>query len=242
MLAGISESAPMRLTEHTTSEAPHLRDWLRVATRLFAPGSIATRRFVRPSSRQLSCKRPFVGVSLWPLKQVRVAMNDCFADAQPASGRSERLAALEKLDLWVGSGSSRPEEAASWLEGHPHRSRHGRHEALSKADEAAGWRTYVQTRSTANSPANEREEASRPAASARVRRVAGPTVVVPHADLRQRQRSSQPALRVVRDEIPHFRIAAFLANRVARLDHTSCKPVRSRSSRFGLLQSLPTAC
>jgi hypothetical protein len=37
--------------------------------------------------------------------RVRVAMNDCFADAQPPSGRSGHRAALEKLDLpvWVGS-------------------------------------------------------------------------------------------------------------------------------------------
>ena len=45
-----------------------------------------------------------LGSCLLPLSppgRVRVVMNDCYADAQPASGRSERLAALEKLDLPV---------------------------------------------------------------------------------------------------------------------------------------------
>lgn len=46
--------------------------------------------------------------------RVQVAMNDCFADDQPASGRSERLAALEKLELpvWVDSSPSRREGSA----------------------------------------------------------------------------------------------------------------------------------
>jgi hypothetical protein len=37
--------------------------------------------------------------------RVRVALNDCFGDPKPASGRSGYRAALEKLDLPVGSSS-----------------------------------------------------------------------------------------------------------------------------------------
>ena len=65
--------------------------------------SIFSRVSSRRLGRDLDARNPPFAADRYG--RVRVAMNDCFADVQPARGRSERLAALEKLELpvWVES-------------------------------------------------------------------------------------------------------------------------------------------